>query len=157
MGIFNQKVDTVSPDVSLDVNGSNGTNGWYVSQTTVTATGSDSTSGLFETLLSVDNGAWQSSAILNDGVYNIAVRAVDNAGNTSNSSATIFVDTITPSLNVSLNGTTGKNGWHISNVEASAVANDVTAGIAFLKFSADGGAYQSYLSPVLFSDGYHTY
>ncbi len=157
MGRFTQKVDTVSPNVGMDVIGSNGTNGWYVSQTTVTATGIDSTSGLYETLLSVDNGAWQPSAVLNDGVYDIAVRAIDNAGNISNSSATISVDTTTPSLNVSLNGTPGKNGWYISKAKVSAMASDETSGIAFLEFSADGGAYQNYSSPISFSDGHHTY
>ena len=156
-GTFTQKVDTVSPNVGLDVSGSNGENGWYVSQTTVTATGTDSTSGLFETLLSVDNGAWQSSAALYDGVYDVAVRAVDNAGNVSNSSTIILVDTTTPALNVSLNGTTGNNGWYISNVKASVMASDATSGIALLEFSADGGVYQSYISPISFSDGHHTY
>jgi hypothetical protein len=47
MGSFSQKVDTVSPNVGLDIIGTNGTNGWYVSSPTrVTAAGTDSTSGL---------------------------------------------------------------------------------------------------------------
>jgi hypothetical protein len=75
MGTFTAKVDTVSPNVGLDSSGSNGTGTWYVSPTTITATGSDSTSGLQSALLSVDNDAWQSSATLNDGVYTVTVQA----------------------------------------------------------------------------------
>jgi len=156
MGTASAKVDTISPNVGLDVSGSNGTNNWYVSPTAITATGSDSTSGLSSTLLSVNGGVWESSAILNEGVHNISVQAEDNAGNISNSSTTISVDTTTPSINVSLHGTTGSNGWYISNMEVTATANDTTSGIGTLEASWDGNAYANYTSPIIFSDGHHT-
>jgi hypothetical protein len=110
MGTFTAQVDTVAPNVGLDVGGSNGTNGWFVSPTIVTATGSDSTSGLQSVLLSVDNGVWLSSTTLNDGVHTVTVQAQDNAGNISTSSTTISVDTTTPSIDISTTGTLGANG-----------------------------------------------
>ncbi len=156
MGTSNARVDTVSPDVGLDINGSSGANGWYVSPVTLTPTGSDSVSGLAGAFLSVDNGAWQSSATLNEGVYDIAVTASDNAGNVSNSSTTISIDTTTPSINVSINGTAGKNGWYRSGIQISALASDATSGVGTLEVAADGSTYQSYTSSIPFSDGHHT-
>ena len=155
MGTFSSKVDTVPPTLGLDISASNGTNGWYVSQTSVTATGSDSTSGLSSVLLSVNNGPWESSAILNEGAYNVNVQAEDNAGNISNTSSTISVDTTTPSIDLSLKGTAGKNGWYISNIEIAASAIDATSGVGLLEVSSDGGAYANYTTPIVFSDGIH--
>jgi len=158
MGTSSAKVDTVSPNVGLDVGGSSGSNGWFTSPVTLTPTGSDSPpgSGLAGTFLSVDGGAWQPSTTLNEGVYNIAVSASDNAGNVSNSSATIYVDTTTPSIDLAVNGTTGSSGWYVSKTTITASASDATSGVALLEFKADSGAYQSYTSPVSFSDGHHT-
>ena len=156
MGSLSAKVDAMSPNVGLDVIGSNGTNTWYVSSTTVTAIGSDSTSGLSSVLLSVNGGAWTASTTLNDGVYAVDVHAVDNAGNVSNSSTTISVDTVTPSISLNVNGAMGGNGWYSSNMQVTASASDLTSGIASLEVSADSGLYQAYTSPVSFTDGYHT-
>ncbi len=156
MGTNSAKVDTVSPSVGLDLSGSSGTNGWFVSLTTITATGSDATSGLLSALLSVNSGPWESSSILSEGVHNISVQAEDNAGNTANSSTTISVDTITPTIDVSVNGTLDSNGWYSTSMEVIAVANDATSGVASLESSLDGGVYQAYISPVSFADGYHT-
>ena len=156
MGTLSAIVDTVPPNIGLDISGSNGTNGWFVSPVTLSATGSDSTSGLADSSLSINGGAWQSSTTLYEGVYNVSVSASDNAGNTSNSSTTVSVDTTTPSLNISFNGTTGKNGWYVSSTEVSVLASDATAGISSLEVSIDGSAYQPYSASVPFSDGLHT-
>ena len=156
MGTLTALVDTVSPDLGLDVSGSNGARGWYVSPVTITATGADSVSGLAGTFLSVDGGVWQASATLNDGVHNIALSASDNAGNVSNSSTMISVDTTTPSLYLSISGTAGVNGWYVSNLEVSATASDATSGISSFEYSADGSPYQPYTSSTLFTDGRHT-
>jgi len=156
MGTFSAKVDTVPPTLGLGIASVNGVNGWYVSPTPLTATGSDSTSGLSSVFLSVDNGAWQPSIILNEGVYNILVQAEDNAGNIAQSSTVVSVDMTTPTIAVSVNGTTGNNGWYSSNMEVSATANDATSGVGSLESSLDGGVYQAYNSPVSFADGYHT-
>ena len=126
-----------------------------MSPTNLTATGSDVTSGLSSIFLSVDNGAWISSTTLNEGVYNVDVRAEDNAGNLANSSTTISVDTTTPSIGVSLNGIIGNNGWYSSSMAVTATASDVTSGIASLEVSADGGIYVNYNFPIILSDGYH--
>ncbi len=156
MDVFSAQVDTIPPTLGLDINASNGTNGWYVSQASVTATGSDSTSGLSSVFLSANNGPWETSTTLNEGVHNIDVQAEDNAGNTSNTSSIISIDTTTPSIDLSVNGTTGNNGWYISNIEVTASATDATSGINTFEVSSDGNAYLDYTSPITLSDGYHT-
>jgi hypothetical protein len=58
------KVDTVAPNLNLLVNGTLGQNpstgsgqsNWYVSDTIITAEGADGTSGIYEKVLSIDNG-----------------------------------------------------------------------------------------------------
>lgn len=156
MGTFTNNVDTIPPTLGLDISASNGKNGWYVSPTSLTATGSDSTSGLASVLLSVDKGAWEPSTTLNEGVYSIDVQAQDYAGNISNTSTIISVDTTTPSIDLSLNGARGKNGWHTSNIHVSASANDATSGVGMLEIAFDGSAYADYNAPIIFSDGKHT-
>ncbi len=156
MGTFSAKVDTVSPALSLDIIATSGSNGWYVSPATITAIGSDSTSGLSSVFLSVDNGAGISSTTLNEGMYRIVVQAEDNAGNIANSTTTISVDTTTPTIDVSVNGTLGSNGWYSSSMEVITSATDETSGVASLESSFDGGIYQAYISPISFTDGYHT-
>jgi hypothetical protein len=156
METFSSRVDTVPPTLGLDITAANGKNGWYVSQASVSAIGSDSTSGLSNVFLSVNNGTWEPSAMLNEGVHKVDVRAEDNAGNTSDTSSVISIDTTTPAIDLSLNGLTGKNGWHISNLEIVASATDATSGIDSFNFSIGGGVYTDYSSPITFSDGLHT-
>ncbi|MCI0556590.1 MAG: Ig-like domain-containing protein, partial [Anaerolineae bacterium] len=156
MGTVFAKVDTLPPTHGLDITSVSGSNGWYVSPTSLTPTGSDSTSGLSSVFLSVDSGTWQSSTILNEGVYNIVVQAEDNAGNISSSSAIISVDTTTPAVDVSVNGTMASNGWYSSNMNVIASATDATSGIDTLEVTSDGGPWTAVSNPVSFADGYHT-
>ena len=156
MGSLTASVDTIPPTLGLGITASNGTNGWFVSQTYITATGSDATSGLSSVLLSANNGPWETSTTLNDGVHKVDVQAQDNAGNTSNTSSTISVDTTTPSIDLSINGATGNNGWYKSNIEITASATDATSGIDVFEVSSDDTAYVPYDAPITFADGYHT-
>ncbi|MGB8980358.1 MAG: Ig-like domain repeat protein [Anaerolineales bacterium] len=156
MGTTTARVDTVPPDLGLDVSGARGADGWYVSPTGMTATGADATSGLASLALAVDGGDWQASATLNEGVHTVAVSGTDNAGNVSNTSTTISVDTTTPAINVTVAGTPGDNGWYKAGaVQVSAAASDATSGVGTFEVSPDGAAYQPY-APVSFADGEHT-
>lgn len=156
IGTSTARVDTVSPSLSLDISGTNGTNGWYISPTTITAIGSDATSGLTSALLSINSGVWQPSTTLNEGIYNVVVTASDNAGNTSNASTTLSIDTTTPSINISFTGTAGNNGWYRSGIQVSALASDATSGVGTFEVSTDSSGYQSYTAPISFNDGHHT-
>ncbi|MBN2116308.1 MAG: hypothetical protein JW730_07050 [Anaerolineales bacterium] len=152
MGTTTAKVDTVPPTAGLDINGTSGANGWYVSPVTVTATGSDSTSGIANALLVVGGGDWQASATLNEGVYLVSATSTDNAGHTGSSATAISVDTTPPSLSFVFNGTLGDNSWYVSDVEIVPSAADVTSGLSYSEVSADGGVWTPSQT---ISDGLH--
>lgn len=156
MGAFTAKVDTIVPEAGLNITASRGTNGWYTSPTSITAVGSDSTSGLQSVLLSVNHGTWQSSTLLTDGVYNVDVQAMDNAGNVSDHTTLILVDTTTPSINLSANGISGNSGWYISDLRINTTASDATSGIASFEMATDGSTWIPVSAPVLFTGGIHT-
>ena len=160
MGLSAARVDTVSPEVGADIVGVNGANGWYVSPTTVSATGSDATSGVASTLLTLDPLTnpviWQPFMTLNEGVHTVTVKVTDHAGNESQSSPVFSVDTTTPSISMAVSGTVGDNGWYRSVIQVSALPSDATSGIATFEVSSDGAAYQGYTAPISFSDGSHT-
>jgi hypothetical protein len=80
MGTLTAKVDTIAPEAGLNITASRGTNGWYTSPASITAVGSDLTSGLQSVMLSVNHGTWLSSTLLSEGVYSVDVQARDNAG-----------------------------------------------------------------------------
>jgi hypothetical protein len=155
-GNMNWQYDPEPPGMNLNVSGSSGHNGWYISPVTINSTGSDSISGLAGAFLSVDGGSWQTSATLGDGQHTVDVTASDNAGNIVSSSTTISVDTKTPSIHANINGNLSKRGWFSSDTTISASASDSTSGIASFEFSADGKSYQPYSLPITFVKGQHT-
>ena len=117
-------------------------------------------SGLALLEVSLDGGAfapYTSSLTVTDGVHTLAARTKDNAGNVTESTQTIKVDTVTPTIALSLTGAQGTGGWYISNVNVSATTSDSGSGINTLQVSQDGSAYSNYQSPITFSDGVHTY
>ncbi|WKZ35273.1 MAG: hypothetical protein QY332_16795 [Anaerolineales bacterium] len=102
MGSLSAQVDTISPDIDLQINGSSGTNGWHTTRTSLTAAATDATSGLASFEVSADGGAWTAySAPLSftDGVYRYQFKAVDNAGNINETPVlALKVDSIPPAI-----------------------------------------------------------
>jgi hypothetical protein len=79
------KRDATAPDITHDVAGSEGANGWYVSPVTATFTASDATSGL-----AGSGNAEVSSAAEGEDVAINSPQFADNAGNTSSVTAGPF-------------------------------------------------------------------
>ena len=152
-------VDTLTPLLDVSVSGSAGSSGWYVSEAEVSALASDDGSGLFVLEVAVDGGAWKiydAPVILSDGVHTVNFRATDNAGNVTTLGREVKVDTVTPSLSLSVNGTRGISGWYKSLTQTSAAASDSGSGLAVIEGSSDGGTWNA-LSVLSFSDGFHTW
>jgi major membrane immunogen (membrane-anchored lipoprotein) len=148
------KRDVTAPVVNAVYPSANGSNGWHVtSPVAVSASGSDALSGLASALVSVNGGAWQSSASLTDGIYTVNFRTFDNAGNSITISRTIQVDATLPSLTPSVSGTMGANEWYVSNVVVDADATDALSGIASVVVSDNGGAPRPV--PVTLTSGTH--
>lgn len=80
-------------------------------------------------------------------VHSLSLRAADQAGNQSETSLTVNVDTTTPELTLSLNGAPGAGGWYLSPLEISASASDTDSGLSTLEYTLDGGPWTPYTAP----------
>ena len=132
--------DPELPMPVLEVNGTGGVNGWYISIADVWANGTDTISGLSSAFLSLNGGAWVSATSLADGVHPVEVTVTDNAGNSAAGTTIVSVDTTPPTLTLDLNGTPGTNGWYVSTVNLNADASDAGSGLDIVQGSLDGGA-----------------
>lgn len=160
------RVDTVTPALDLSAEGAVGTNGWYISTVKISAAASDSGSGVNAFEYDLDGLGWTpySGALeLPDGTHSLSLRVIDNAGNITAGTQTFMVDTFAPTIDLSLTGTEGANGWHTSTVQVSALASDAgfspsgISGLSTLEVSVDGGSWETYTTPLAFNDGLHTY
>ena len=70
-------------------------------------------------------------------------------------SASGKVDTQPPVINGTLSGTSGDNGWYLSDVTVSASASDGMSGLQSFEINMDGGGYQPYAETTL-GEGTHT-
>lgn len=127
-GSVNWMLDSVPPAINGGLNGTAGENGWFVSTVEFSASASDATSGLAAFETSPSGSSWMpydsSPLTFVDGSYNLQVRAIDVAGNVESISRTLNIDSVSPSLNRSITGTAGANGWYISDVIVEATYND---------------------------------
>ncbi len=161
-------VDATTPALNLTTTGTTGLNGWYRSSAQLTALGTDSTSGAAKIEVSTDGGAflpYTTPVTVNDGQHSYQFKLTDNAGNVTQSTKAVKVDTVTPSLSLNLSGTRGQNDWYVSSTSVTPSAADATSGIATLEISQDNSQFINYqpfdglrtASPIIFSDGLHSY
>ncbi len=151
-------IDTVEPTVSLSVPPADGLNGWYVSNVTATASGSDATSGIGVVRTRLNNGVWGGSSltVTTDGMNYVYAQAMDMAGNESDLVyAAVYRDTVPPVASLNIPAPNGQNGWFISNPTVSTGGTDATSGVATRQVRVNGGAWQSN-STVITGDGVHT-
>ena len=159
-GAKNWQRDVTLPVIDGTLNATAGANGWFISPAEVSASVTETGSGLgtFET--SLDNTNWTAYTApltFNDGVYTLNLRATDIAGNIATADLAFNIDTLPPSVDGTLVGRLGSANWYISAVQASAAPADATSGVAFTEYSTDGGAsWQPYAAPVNFNDGRHS-
>jgi hypothetical protein len=156
-GSLDWKYDASLPTSDLQVNGTVGANGWYVSNVNISPLGSDAVSGLASNEVSINGGTWQSSANFSDGVYQIQAHSLDNAGwETLSLAQKIQVDTVKPDLVITPTGIQGNKGYFRSAVTISLVGNDATSGIAQLEYSLDGGDWVTGDTLTISADGDHS-
>ncbi len=149
--------DPTAPTATLSKVGTAGSNGWYISNVTVSDTGTDATSGLGSTLVSANGGSWQTSISLSNGTHTVQGQTTDKAGNqTVTSTQTVKVDTVAPSQTIAItSGTPGGSGYYVSNITLTASPSDVTSGVALTQSRVDGGAWTTGVSTTISTDGTH--
>ena len=137
-GTYN--VDTRAPQIGGSLSGVPGTNGWYISDVTLSASASDPVpgSGVDAFTYILNGGAETSYAgalTLSDGQHTVQLNAQDKAGLTYSTEQTIKVDTIYPSLNVQ---TTPPN-WISNSIALNGISGDNGSGLLRVEISTDGG------------------
>jgi hypothetical protein len=154
--------DSLPPDILGALDGVPGQNNWYTSPVDITASASDPEPGsalaAFDYLLDgAPQAPWPASLTLTDGLHSLTLRAADNAGNPSETTLTVNVDTLTPELTLSVNGTPGAGGWYLTPLEVSAAASDTGSGLSALEYALDSGAWTAYTTPLTIPEGVHSY
>jgi hypothetical protein len=148
----NVSVDTVPPSVVINESGSAGNEGWYLSETTLTAETEDILSGIASVQHRVNGGVWQDgdSVTAQEGVHVVDFRAFDVAGNEQTASREVRVDTTPPAyaFDSSLEGSVLANTIHLTGT-----ISDQTSAVQSVEFSSDGMTWQ----PVSFGDGVWTF
>ncbi len=82
---------------------------------------------------------------------------MDPDGQVANTTEYVLVDGIPPITTVSLQGTSGTNGWNLSSVSVTLTAHDSRAGVAMTQYRIDGGAWRPYVGTfVITTEGVHT-
>jgi len=139
-------VDTGNPGISLSVPVPNGQNGWFISPVTISATSSDTVSGVASTQVKIDSGAWQAGplTVTTQGGHTAQALATDRAGNSATSSAASFkLDSVAPDLAVSAPAADGQNGWYVTAPSISVSGSDATSGLAAAELQVGSGSWQA--------------
>jgi hypothetical protein len=159
-GTASYKLDRSTPQLNGSISGVSGNNNWYRSNAVLEISASDSISGLASITTAVDGAgpsAYSSPITLSDGVHSVLVTASDQAGNTTQITQTIQVDTINPNISVALGGTKGNNDWYISTASIAPTAIDSGSGIASFDISVDDGPWSAVNGSSSLPNGIHTY
>ena len=153
-------MDTQFPEVSHQISGTLGENGWYTSNVQVGVSESDpapsSGTQFFQT--SLDGVGWTDyTAPLDfvEGTYVLQMRVIDNADNQDLNGIALNVDTTAPSIQGTITGEFGENNFYNTAIEASVSVSDGTSGIARTEYSLDGSAWLLYPGPLTIDDGLH--
>jgi len=104
-------------------------------------------------------GATTYNVPLLEGTNDFTFWALSSWGDSSSmGTASGSVDTQSPTINGSLSGAGGDNGWYVSNVTLSASAADPTpgSGLSSFTYSLDGGVVLAFPGSLTLTDGTHT-
>ncbi|MCC6261886.1 MAG: Ig-like domain repeat protein [Anaerolineales bacterium] len=153
------KLDQSTPQMNGTISGALGQANWYISESALSVSAADSVSGMAEITVSVNGVAQAYSApiVFSDGVYALQISATDNAGNISQTTQTLQVDTLNPSVNLAQNGTPGNGNWYTSGVTLAPTASDAGSGVASFEISIDNGAWSTVNAPSSIPNGRHSY
>lgn len=135
------KIDTTLPQTGKlnmwldEENGTEYTNNTWTTHDVVISleNGTDNESGHYETTYSVNGGeaTTENTTFTENGVYNIIVETIDNAGNKSTSNYTIRIDkngVVAPTIKVISGSKNEGSDWYSSDTVVIQVTNDANTG-----------------------------
>lgn len=134
-------VDRTAPVLNVNLDGTPGQNGWYRSLVNVSPDAKDTISGVSTLEAQVGNGTWLTTFPLTvrEGRNDLAVRAVDKAGNLTTATQSVLVDVTPPMLSASIPHPDGQNGWFVSSPTLKVSGTDQTSGMASSLLRVDAG------------------
>jgi hypothetical protein len=141
------KIDATAPSTIETLTGSEGRNGWFIGDVTLTLAGSDETSGVQYTEYRVDGGSWQDYAgtvpIIDDGEFTIEFCTIDLAGNIEDiRTLQIKIDKTDPNIDtLAIQGADGDGILTTSSAEAQWTGSDAMSGIDHYEVKIDGGGF----------------
>ncbi len=125
------KIDKTAPSVgSLYIDGTAGNDNWYISDILLSGTGGkDNISGIASNSVSKSIIDYDTSGEI------ITLTTTDSAGHKTTKEFTVKVDKTKPVIgNYTVSGTSGDNGWYISDVSISDItATDTLSGLVSVK------------------------
>ena len=153
------KIDTTAPTTTHTLVGIIGSQGWYITNVTITLSANDVTSGVNYTKYKLNNGSWiiytGSFVVTTNGNYTLYYCSVDFAGNTEATKQVAFKiqhDVLPPVTTHEFDGIMGENNWFINAVTVTLSAVDDSAGVASTKYKLDAGAWTTYTGAFLVTE-----
>ncbi|GGP77316.1 plastocyanin [Streptomyces calvus] len=162
--------DTTPPEATAKVNGTQNSEGQYVGSASVTLEATDAGSGVdrIEYAIGAD-GAWQpyTAPVVVDqvGTHTVRYRALDKAGNVSDTESVEFTvvappsdDTTAPETSATVDGEKNADGAYIDMATVTVTASDTGSGVNTIEYALGAdGAWQPYTGPVMVHEvGTHT-
>ena len=153
-------MDSQSPMVSHQVNGTMGENAWYTSDIQVAVSNTDPvpSSGIQSFQTSLDGIIWTDYIApldFSEGAYVLQMRALDHADNQGLEGIPLNVDITPPTIDGTRSGTLGSGNIYITSVQAEMQSSDSTSGIALNEYSLNGSAWTVYTAPLTIDEGTH--
>lgn len=157
-GLTNQHTDQIPPTTRADLDGTNGSGDWYVSDVTVSLLADDDDSGVAssEYALTVTQSTYgrqstdgfvpyTSPIVLSEGVYELLYRSTDKAGNIEEAKhVAVQIDKTAPTFSVLSNGDVFGDNVQITDsqpVTLTLQTKDNLSGVAAQTVTVDGNPY----------------
>jgi hypothetical protein len=155
------RVDSDAPTTQLSTAGT-GANGWYRGPVQVSLTATDPEVGVNVTLYRVDGGITNvyngtPFTVSGEGLHTVLFWSNDKLNHTeAQKSATISIDSTPPTIQNSISGTVGGNGYYKGPVQFTLTGTDSLSGPATIYYRVNGGATLVYSAPFSIGvDGNH--
>ena len=156
----NPSIDTRAPSLDISLLGAYDSNPDWYTEAALNGLASDSQpgSGLSAFQYRLDQADWitfpaSGELTLPEGKHIVEVRAFDNAGLTTSSLKSYWLDRTAPVFIIIPDGILGKNNWYISDINLFASASDETSDINVFEYSLDNSLWTPYTAPIVLSEG----